>query len=302
MEKEMKIALIGLDTSHTVEFARRMQAPDCEKNQRVNGLKAVSCLSFLTPFTSRKILEERTEQLRVWGVKVTESFEEAIDGCDAVMLEINDAAYHLEYLEKCVNLKKPLFLDKPLTDTIQNGKKICDLVKKYNLKFFSASSLRFRPQLLEACQKMNNPLSASVYGYLGEAPAGSSIIWYGVHTFEMLERIMGRGARSVSTQKVASGVVCIVAYPEEKHGIVELSTNTWGYSGCLRHKDDSIPFTIDMSAAYTDLLREVKRFFETGIPPVQLDDTLEVMALLDAAERSFQSGSVERISVAATNL
>jgi len=153
----MKIALIGLDTSHTVEFTRRMQAPDCEEVQRVNGLKAVSCLSFVTPFISRKVLEERTGQLRAWGVKVTESFAEAIDGCDAVMLEINDPAYHLEYLKKCVNLKKTLFLDKPLADTMQNGKKICGLIKKYNLKVFSASSLRFRPQLIEACQKMNNP-------------------------------------------------------------------------------------------------------------------------------------------------
>ncbi len=295
MKKEMKIALIGLDTSHTIEFTRRMQAPECEEPQRVTGLKAVSCLSFPTPFISREAIKERTEQLRAWGVKVTESFEEAVDGCDAVMLEINDASYHLEYLKKCVNLKKPLFLDKPLADTIENGEKIYGLVKKYDLDVFSASSLRFRPQLLEACQKMNNPFSASAYGSLGEAPAGSSIVWYGVHTFEMLEKIMGRGAKSVSTQKVASGAVCIISYPEEKHGIVELSSNTWGYSGCLRHKDDAVHFTIDMSTAYTDLLREVKKFFETGISPVQIEDTLEVMALLDAAETSFRSGSVETI-------
>ncbi|MCX5642271.1 MAG: Gfo/Idh/MocA family oxidoreductase [Candidatus Omnitrophica bacterium] len=296
----MKIALIGIDTSHTIEFARRIQAPDCEPEKRVEGMKVTSCLSFLTPFTSRKIVEERTAQLQAWGVNVTESFEEATADCDAVMLEINDAAYHLEYLEKCLNLKKPLFLDKPLADNIHNGEKIYSLAKERNLKLFSASSLRFRPQLLEACQKMNNPFSTSVYGHLGKAPAGSSIIWYGVHTFEMLEKIMGRGAISVFAYKVASGVVCVVAYPDEKHGIVELSTNTWGYSGCLRHKDDAVPFTIDMSSAYTDLLREIKKFFETGIPPVLPEETLEIMALLDGAERSFQSGFAEKISLSAS--
>ena len=301
MEKETKIALIGLDTSHAIEFSRIMQAPDYKESQRIKGLRAVSCLSFLTPFISREELNERAEQLRSWGVNVTESFEEAIDGCDAVMLEINDPFYHLEYFQKCVNLKKPIFLDKPLADTIQNGKKISDLIGKYNLKVFSASSLRFRPQLLDACQKINNPFSASIYGCLGKAPAGSSIVWYGVHTFEMLERIMGRGAKSVSTQKSASGLVCIVTYPEEKYGIVELSTNIFSYGGCLRREGDSAHFTIDMSTAYADLLREVNRFFETGITPVQFDDTLEVMALLDAAERSFQSGSVERVSVVASN-
>ena len=39
---------IGLDTSHSVEFPRRMQAPDCPEKNKVEGLKAVTCLRFET--------------------------------------------------------------------------------------------------------------------------------------------------------------------------------------------------------------------------------------------------------------
>jgi len=293
----LNVAVIGLDTSHTINFTRSIQAPECEESNRVEGMRVISCMAFKTPFISPEELEKRVEQMRGWGVNVTDSFDEAVNGCDALMVEINDPSYHLEYMQACAKLKKPVFLDKPLADNIKNGEKIYSLVKKHRMKFFSSSSLRFRPQLLEACGKMQNPLSASVYGYLGDAPRGSSIVWYGVHTFEMLERIMGRGAVSVSAMRVPSGVVCVIEHPGERHGIVELSTSTWGYSGSLRHKDDAIPFVIDMRSTYTDLLKEVKQFFQTGKPPVFLDDTLEVMALVDAAERSFQSGSTERMPV-----
>ena len=63
MKEEIRVALIGLDTSHSVEFPRRMQAPDCPEQLRVEGLRAVSCLRFETPFTNKQILDERQKQL-----------------------------------------------------------------------------------------------------------------------------------------------------------------------------------------------------------------------------------------------
>jgi hypothetical protein len=84
--------VIGLDTSHSVQFVKRMNDPQCEEQQKVNGLKAISCMRFATPFYDEKGQDERQKQLEEWGVKVTTDFDEAITGCDAVMLEINDAA------------------------------------------------------------------------------------------------------------------------------------------------------------------------------------------------------------------
>ena len=103
MKEEIRVAIIGLDTSHSVEFPRRMQAPDCPEKNRVEGLRAVTCLRFETPFTNKQVLDERQKQLEAWGVKVTEDFDEAVSDCDAIMIEINDPAYHLEYFKKCMN-------------------------------------------------------------------------------------------------------------------------------------------------------------------------------------------------------
>ena len=295
MPEEIRVALIGLDTSHTIEFTRRMQAPDVAPEQKVEGIKALTCLRFSTPFQSEEGLDQRQAQLEAWGVKVTMDFDEAVAGCDALMLEINDGAYHPEYFKKSMDLGKPIFLDKPLADNIENGKIIYDLAKKKKVRVFVASSLRFVPQLIEACDAIPEPAFATMYGPLGKAPAGSSIVWYGVHAFEMLERAIGRGAVSVSVMRDKAGVVADVEYKDSRRGLVELSEGSWLYGGNLRTKDKSAPFVVNMGRAYSDLLTEIVKFFRGGKPPVSMDDTLEIMGMLDAAERSYQSGKPEKI-------
>lgn len=297
MSKEIRVALIGLDTSHTVEFARRMQAPDCPADQKVAGLRAVSCLRFSTPFQNEEGLNARQAMLESWGIKVTLDFDEAVADCDAIMIEINDAAYHLEYFTRCASLGKSIFLDKPLADTIENGKKIYDLTKSKNLKVFSVSSLRFVPQLEQACREIPSPQFATIYGPLGGAPAGSSIVWYGVHAFEMLQRAMGRGAQSLLVKKDTAGVTAIVTYPDNRRGIVELSNDAWIYGGTLRTADKASPYVVDMSRAYSDLLIKIEAFFRTGVSPVDMDETLEVMAMLDATQKSSDSGKEEKINI-----
>ncbi len=80
MSHEIKVALIGLDTSHTIEFVNRMQGPECAVDQRVSGLRAVNCLRFGTPFQNEEGLNNRQKQLESWGIKVTTKFEEAVAG------------------------------------------------------------------------------------------------------------------------------------------------------------------------------------------------------------------------------
>jgi len=290
-----KVALIGLDTSHTIEFARRTAAPDCPPDQKVEGIKVVGCLRFSTPFQSEEGLDGRQKQLESWGIPVTMDFAEATAGADAIMMTINDPAYHLEYFKKCAELGKPIFIDKPLADSIANGKAIYEIAKAKNLPVTSASSLRFTPALLEACEAAPEPRYVSTYGPLGTAPAGSSIIWYGVHAFEMLERAAGCGAETVTSMTTKAGVVAVIDYVDGRQGVVELCKESYHYGGCVRNKSKAVPYVADTSKIYADQMRILIPFLKGGETPAPMEDALEVMAMLDAAERSFQSGQTEKV-------
>ena len=286
----LRVAMVGLDTSHSVAFPQHIQGPG---EHLVEGIRVTRCLRFPTPFYSEEGQDERQRQIEAWGVQVSRDMDDVVADCDAILICINDPAYHREYFHRCAALGKPIFLDKPLADTFAHGKEIVAWAREHNTKFFSSSSLRFAPELVAASIAMPSPQFVSTYGPLGKAPAGSSIVWYGVHAFEMLQRAMGRGACSVQTHTVAHGVICVVQYADDRRGVVELTSNSYAYAGCLRNAENAVTYAVNMDHVYAAQLSVVVSFFHGGVIPVVWEDTLEVMALLDAAERSLQSGNEE---------
>ncbi|HCS76111.1 MAG TPA: hypothetical protein DIW17_19850 [Clostridiales bacterium] len=290
--KNTRIGIVGLDTSHSIEFTRRMQAPDCPADLKVDGMEVVTCYPFLTPFTNDEILAQRKAQLEEWGVKIVDSVKEAAAGCDAIMIEINDPSLHLEYFKKILslNLKKPVFLDKPLADSYENGKQICDLAEEHDIPLLSASALRYSQNLVDASSAIPQPKQAYIYGPLGVPPVGSGIIWYGVHCFEMLERAMGRGAVSIDVLKAEAGAVAVVSYPDKRQGVVVLTESDYSYGGNLKGDNKIESFVVNSYWFYTELLHDMREFFQTGEALSKPEDALEIMDLLDCASKSYETG------------
>ena len=87
MQKEpLRVAIIGLDTSHAVEFPRLMQDDSVPAEHRVSGMRATRCLRFETPFQGKDGLDQRQAVLEKIGVEVTEDFDYAIGDCDAIFI------------------------------------------------------------------------------------------------------------------------------------------------------------------------------------------------------------------------
>ncbi|MBO7742403.1 MAG: Gfo/Idh/MocA family oxidoreductase [Victivallales bacterium] len=294
MSETIKIAVIGLDTSHAVEFPRLIQDPKTDDALRVNGLKVTRCLRFRTPFQSDAGLNQRQEYLESIGVEVTEDFERAVGDCDAVSININDPSRHLEFFEKCAKLGKRIFLDKPVAEDLTAAAAICRCARENNVEFFSSSALRFDLDFVAGCSRNPAPDTLHVWGPVGKAAACSAIVWYGVHSFEMLQRGMGPGAAAVTTIPDRKGYVCHVDYYDGRRGIVELTSGdgfgalfrSFGKPGDLVTVTGKVPF-------YCCLLNEVRDFFQGGKSPVDVESSFEVMAMLDAAERSAASGRKE---------
>lgn len=295
----IKVAIIGLDTSHSIQFPMRMQAPECPVDQHVPGLRAVTCLRFATPFQNKKGLDARQSQLESWGVRVTTRFDEAVADCDAIMMEINDGAYHLEYLKKVAALGKPVFLDKPLAANWGDGRAICRLAAKYKMRVWSGSSVPFCPEVGAAKSRFSAIRRAYVFGALGHAPAGDSLVWYGVHAFEMLQRIMGPGALAVRALETKSSIFALADYGAGREGVVETIRGTGIYGGRIQgmvnQADKVIPFMCNMTYAYRDILRLIKKFFAGGPAPLALRTTLEGLAMMTAARRSIETGRTVRV-------
>lgn len=287
-EDALRVAIIGLDTSHSVEFPRLMQAPEAS----VTGMHAVSCLRFPSAFQTEEGQDRRQAQLEAWGVRVTHDADEALADCDAVMVEINDPTLHMEWFGRVASLGLPVFLDKPLAGTLADGRRIVEMARRHGTRVWSGSSLPFSPSLAEARRAFgaDAPVIGHCFGPYGQAPAGDSLVWYGVHTFEMLQRVMGPGARRVQASDHGYGVVATVDYGDGRFGGVELIRNRWSYGGRLQRDGLTVPFVVDASRLYRDMLLVIRDFFLGGASPVTLETTFEGLATMAAAGASLRLG------------
>ncbi len=290
MSEELRVAIVGLDTSHSIAFSQRMNDPACPADQKVPGLRVTACMRFETPFQNKEGLDKRQAQLEGWGIVVSENFDEVVADCDAIMLEINDPAYHLEYFRRAAELGKPIFLDKPLAGTLEDGRAIVRLAREKKVRVWSGSSLPFTPQVLDAADRLAKPTVAQTFGAMGTAPAGDSLVWYGVHTFEMLQRLMGPGAESAWAVEDEAGVVAVIEYGEGRRGLVEAVRGMWQYGGRVQAKEGMVQFQVDMTYAYRDLLLRIRDFFQGGPAPVTLEQSFEGLAMMIAARQSIESG------------
>lgn len=297
MSAPIKVAIIGLDTSHSVELPKLMLDSSVVPELRVTGMVPTRALRFDTPFQSSEGLDKRQAYLESIGMMVTMDFDTAVADSDAIMLEINDPAFHLEYFRKCAALGKPIFLDKPFADNLDNAREIKKIAAENNTVYFTASCLRFCPGIQNAHKTIGAPKEGLIWGPIGKAPAGSSIVWYGVHATEMLEFVMGKGAISVQTCQNAAGCVVVVNYSDGRRGAISLDRDCYRYGGVLRDLVNSpLLFEEQLGGAfYRPLLVQVEEFFRTGKMPVEIEDSFEVMAILDAADKSAVSGRPEPV-------
>lgn len=290
-----KLAVIGLDTSHSVKFTELIQG----QNAKIEELRVVKCMRIPSAFQSEGDQDKRQQELEKYAVKVTTSFSEAVEGVNGILLELNDPTLHLEYFRKVAEINLPVFLDKPIADNLKNAVEICRIAKEKNINVWTSSSLRFTPEIRECIAQIDSPVIASVYGPLGKAAKGSSLVWYGVHSFEMLMTIMGKGAKNITAMKDGKGVVSIVNYKDGRRGIVECNDGAFKYGGRAQSNQAVRSFEVNFANSgelYNSLIVAIRDFFINGTVPIKLEDSLEIQAMMEAATESLESGKTESVS------
>lgn len=295
-EKVIRIGIIGLDTSHVPAFAKMFNDPKASGD--LAGFKVVGGYpggSQDIP-SSRDRVAKFTADLKGMGVEIVDTIPELLKKCDVVLLESVDGRPHLEQARPVIEAKKLLFIDKPLAGSLADAIAIAELAKKNDVAWFSSSSLRFGPGVVAL---KDNPKVGEIIGCDAWSPSPleshhPDLFWYGIHGVEMLYTLMGPGCETVTRVQTGGG--------ETKGG--ELVTGVWkgGRIGTFRGLRDG---THDYGAVvfgkkgiatqlgfegYKPLDEAVARFFKTGKPPVAAEETIELMAFMEAADESKREG------------
>ncbi len=289
---EVRVGIIGLDTSHVIAFTKVLNNPEAKGD--LAGFKVVAAFPGGSPDvkSSRDRVEGYTKQVRdEFGVEIVDSIDALLEKVDVVLLESVDGRPHLKQVAPVLKAHKPVFVDKPAAGSLSDVVRIFAMAEKYGTPCFSSSSLRYSPSIagLSDDPKVGEVMGCAAYGPCSLEEHHPDLFWYGIHGVESLFTVMGTGCETVSRVQTEG---------------TELVTGTWKggrvgtFRGIRAGKADYGALAFGSKGivlgqgygGYEPLLVEIAKFFRTGKPPVTAEETLEIYAFMEAADESKRQG------------
>lgn len=282
-----RVGIIGLDTSHSVAFAKVLNAP--EPSPAYLGYRVVAAY----PQGSRDIessvkrIAGYTEDVKKLGVQIVDSIDDLLKQVDVVLLETNDGRRHLEQVMPVLKAGKRVFVDKPISASLSDAIAIFEASKKYGVPLFSASSLRY----IKGVQDLDKStvLGADTFSPATLEKTHPDLYWYGVHGVETLYTVMGIGCQSVARTHTDQTDVVVGTWADGRIGTFRgTRSGKHEYGGTVYTTNGNT--ILGPYGGYEPLLQEIVKFFDTGKVPVSPEETLEIFAFMEAADESKRQG------------
>ncbi len=293
---EMKIGIIGLDTSHALRFTEIINV---KKADFAAGARVVAAYQWGSKdiVSSTNRYPKYIAEIKKMGVEIVPTIDDLIAKVDAVCLETNDGREHLWQAEKVFAAGKPCFIDKPLAHNLRDAMKIVELGRKTGAKYFTSSALRYGNVVQDLRSgKYGKVRTAALVSPSPDEKQGTHgfYTWYGIHCFEPAVAAMGVGADRVTCLRNDEGDAIGIQYADGRFAQLHLFRNKWDYTGFFlpeRPADKKSPAMVwDGYQGYEPLLKVVLEFFRTGEVPVPIEETVEIFKLMEAAEMSARRG------------
>ncbi|MDB6006235.1 MAG: hypothetical protein JWR15_3222 [Prosthecobacter sp.] len=287
MADDLRIGIIGLDTSHSEQFTLRLNDP--ANPNHIPGARVVVAFPGGSPDIeeSKTRIEGFTATVRdKFGVRIVDSVAEACKDVDAVLLLSLDGRPRLEQMKEIIAAGKPVFMDKPVAASLKDAVEIYKLAGTAQIPVFSSSAIRWYPGVLEVANAEQTPARGAIsYGAAHVLPHHPDLFFYGVHPTEALFTVMGSGCVSVTRTTTPSESVVTGLWVGGRAGTLQAIHEGAMAFKVIRFGDNQV--TEQKSEGdYTPMLREIIKFFQTKQPPISPKQTLEIYAFMAAAEES----------------
>lgn len=223
--------------------------------------------------------------------RVATDLASARKGVDAVIITDDGTSRHQEHARPFLEAGMPVFIDKPLASTAVEAREIIALAARHSAPVMSCSAVRFAAETAEfrANPSLLGTLETAVGLCQGE------LIYYGIHPLELAYSLMGPGIVSAWNIGEEDRNVVRLDYPDGRSILLlvgkripkRIQINLYGSDGFREI------VLADQVAFYSGLLRAVLTLAETGRAPVPMEETLEIITVLEAATQSRSQGNVK---------
>lgn len=315
--QSIRIGLVGLDTSHATTFTKLLHDPSDPLH--IPGARVVAAYSGGSPdmaISASRVAGFTAEVRDRYGVPIVETPEQVADASDVVLLLASDGRTHPALFRSVAGRGKPVFVDKPFAVSVDDAREIFRIAAETNTRVFASSAFRYADALAAVLQEIRERgervRTCHVQCWLPIEPTQGRYFWYGIHAGEMLLACMGPGVSEVEAAGSETEDRITVRHADGRQSMIAGSRTDGGFR--VRLATDAQDWDIDlggsMGSQSARLLRTVldalageraPRLWRatlagsiagrtTRVLDPAEDETLEVIALLAAAQQSYERG------------
>ena len=289
----IRLGIVDFDTSHAVEFTKRLNHIDIAEDQWVEGAKVVAGV----PGTSKispETIPKNTETLKKYGVTLYDDPADLFGKVDAVLIEAVEGSVHLARAMPFLEKGMPTYVDKPFTCSLADAKELIKTAEMKHIPLMSSSSLRYAPEVVAAVGgkgKTGAIIGVTTYGPAPTHPRNPGLFHYGIHPTEMLFTLMGPGCQRVSCMSTEGAEVVTGIWADGRvAGLRGIRAGASEYGFTLFGSKGVITQGVSTQFIYRELLKQIVKLFETRQLPIDLRETLEIVAFIEAAKTSADAG------------
>ena len=165
------------------------------------------------------------------GVKYFDSMQSLIDAVDAIDV-VTPTLAHYECASKAIRNSKHVFIEKPVTTTIEEAKSLIGLSREANVKVQVGHSERFNPAFIAAREYCSNPMFIETHRLAQFNPRGtdvSVVLDLMIHDIDIILSVVKSSIKRIS----ASGVCVVSDSPDIANARIEFD------NGCVANLTSS---------------------------------------------------------------
>jgi hypothetical protein len=157
----------------------------------------------------------------------------------------------------------------------------------------SCSTARFGEPLTRAIadDRLGKIIGCDVFGPMPEEATQPGLFWYGVHSIEVLNVVMGRGCREVRAYRNDDYDLMTAVWRDGRVATFRgMRKGEWKF-GMTLHRERGFGFVdLQHNSWFKQTLELMLANLPNGRSPVESADTLEIIRIIEAANASRASG------------
>ena len=188
-----------------------------------------------------------------------------------IVLAPSNPEKHLQYAKEVLPFGKRTYIDKTFAPNLKTAEEIFKIAEQCGTPFFSTSAMRFADELNKLKGANNLIITAG----------GGNFPEYMIHPVEMTVKLLEDSVKKVKVEKLGEQRICYAETENGKRASIVYSPLEVTSINCETKEGDYTHIDIS-SEFFIKLIEEIIKFFDTGLLPFDIKQTLEVMRFRDA--------------------